>query len=107
MLIGFIFAFFCSIILAVLLTFILKRRGPGPFNGMLYFFGIIFSFTLAMGVWLHPFGPRLWGVPWFGIIATGLLISLLIAELVPHHEKARYVSTKEMEAEAAEDERVL
>ena len=108
MILQFIFSFVCSIIFAVFLTFIFKRRGPGPFDGMLYFFGIIFSFTLAMGVWLHPFGPTFNGVPWLGVIGTALLITLLIAELIPHKDAGRYVKTKkELEAEEEKDEEIL
>jgi hypothetical protein len=104
----FFFSFFCSVIFAVFLTYILKRRGPGPFNGMLYFFAIILFFTMAMGTWLHPIGPMLGGIPWVTVIGGGFLIMLLIAELVPHHEKGRYVKTKkEIEAEETKDEEIL
>jgi hypothetical protein len=87
MLIHFAFSFFCSIIFAFVLTFFLKRRAPGPHGGMYYFFGIIFLFTAALGLLLTPMGPKFMNVPWLTIIAIGLLVTLLIAELLPHHEK--------------------
>ena len=43
--IHFLFSFFCSIIFAFILTYLLKRRAPGPLGGILYFFMIIFLFT--------------------------------------------------------------
>lgn len=104
----FFFAFFCSIIFAVFLTSIFKRHGPGPFNGILYFFAIIFCFTLTMGFWLHPIGPTLGGVPWLTIIGGGLLITLIIAEALPHKEKGKFVKTKkEIEEEENLNEEVL
>jgi hypothetical protein len=108
MLLIFFFSFFCSCIFAVFLTYVFKRHGPGPFNGILYFFAIIFSFTLAMAVWLHPIGPRLGGVPWLTIIGGGLLIMLIIAEVLPHKEKGKYVKTqKDLEVEKTLNEEVL
>ncbi len=87
MLIHFAFSFFCSIIFAFILTYFLKRRAPGPHGGVWYFFGIIFLFTAALGLLLTPMGPRFMHVPWLTIIAIGALVTLLIAELLPHHEK--------------------
>lgn len=100
MLIHFAFSFFCSIIFAFILIYFLKRRAPGPHGGMYYFFGIIFLFTAALGLLLTPMGPRFMNVPWLTIIAIGLLVTLLIAELLPHHEKGVIVkraSVKEHE----------
>ncbi len=106
MIIHFIFSFICSIIFAVVLTYFFKRRGPGPFHGILYFFAIIFLFTAAMGLLLTPMGPMYKNVPWLSIIATGLLIMLVIAELLPHHEKAVTFKRK-LPGEEDEDEEVL
>jgi len=108
MIVQFVFAFACSIAFAFFLTFFFKRRGPGPYHGILYFFAIIFSFTLALGVWMHPLGPIYKGVPWLAVIGTALLITLLIAELIPHKDKAQYVKTKkEIIEEEKMDEEVL
>jgi hypothetical protein len=107
MLIHFIFSFFCSIIFAFILTYFLKRRAPGPFGGILYFLGIIFLFTAAIGLLLTPMGPMYKNVPWLSIIAIGLLIMLLIAELLPHHEKAVTIKRKPLKTEEDKDEEVL
>lgn len=104
MLVRFLFAFFYSIIFAFILTFFFKRRGPGPYHGILYFFAIIFLFTAAVGLLLTPFGPMVKNVPWLSIAAFGLLITLLIAEMLPHHEKAVTIKRKQAEEE---DEEVL
>lgn len=107
MLIRFLFAFFCSIIFAFVLTYFFKRRGPGPWNGILYFFTIIFLFTAAVGLLLTPVGPMYKNVPWLSIVSFGLLIMLLIAELLPHHEKAVTIKRKTKKDEEEEDEEVL
>ncbi len=107
MLIQFIFSFFCSIIFAFILTYFFKRRAPGPFGGILYFLGIIFLFTAALGLLLTPIGPMYKNVPWLSIIAIGLLIMLLIAELLPHHEKAVTIKRKPLKTEEDKDEEVL
>ena len=87
MFIHFLFSFLCSIVFTFVLTFFLKRRAPGPFGGLLYFFLIIFAFTASLGFLLTPIGPMYKNVPWLAIASISLLIMLLIAELLPHHEK--------------------
>ena len=104
MLVRFLFAFFCSIIFAFILTFFFFFRGPGPYHGILFFFAIIFLFTAAVGLLLTPIGPMMKNVPWLSIAAFGLLITLLIAEMLPHHEKAVTIKRKQAEEE---DEEVL
>jgi uncharacterized membrane protein YphA (DoxX/SURF4 family) len=91
MLIHLAFSFACSIVFALVLTYLLKRRAPGPFGGVLYFFAIIFAFTAGLGVLINPIGPMYKNVPWLAIGAIALLIMLLIAELLPHHEKGMIV----------------
>ena len=107
MFIHFLFSFFCSIIFAFILTYFLKRRAPGPFGGILYFFIIIFLFTTALGLLIKPMGPMYWHVPWLSITAIALLIMLLIAELLPHHEKGVIVKRKEKRSEEEMDEETL
>ncbi|MBK8611181.1 MAG: hypothetical protein IPL84_14875 [Chitinophagaceae bacterium] len=90
-----------------MLTYFFKRRAPGPFGGILYFFAIIFAFTLALGFLISPIGPMYKNVPWLSIITTGLLITLLIAELLPHHEKAVTVKRKPKTDNDDKDEETL
>jgi divalent metal cation (Fe/Co/Zn/Cd) transporter len=102
-LVSLIFAFFLSIFFTLILTYFFKRRAPGPFGGMLYFFAIVFLFTLAIGVWISPQpGPRIMDIPWVSLIGIGLLITLLLAEMLPHRE-TKLIKVKQ----DAEDEEVL
>ena len=110
MIVHFLFAFICSVIFSMILTFFLKRHAPGPFGGILYFFAIIFLSTMALGLWLTPMGPMYRNVPWLSVIAIGLLVMLLIAELLPHKEKGGIVmkkNAKTKEEEEDEDEEIL
>ncbi len=107
MLIHLSFAFVCSIIFALTLTYVLKRRAPGPFNGILYFFAIIFAFTAGLGLLINPIGPTFRGVPWLAVAAIALLIMLLIAELLPHHEKGMIVKHDPELTEEERDEQTL
>jgi uncharacterized membrane protein YphA (DoxX/SURF4 family) len=107
MLIHLSFAFACSVIFALILTYLLKRRAPGPFNGVLYFFAIIFVFTAGLGLLINPVGPMVKGVPWLAIGAIALLIMLLIAELLPHHEKGMIVKHDPELTEEEKNERTL
>jgi hypothetical protein len=102
-LVSLIFAFFLSIFFTLILTYFFKRRAPGPFGGMLYFFAIVFLFTVAIGVWISPQpGPRIMNIPWVSLIGIGLLITLLLAEILPHRE-TRLVRV----GEDSKDEEVL
>jgi hypothetical protein len=85
----------------------MKRKAPGPFGGMLYFFAIIFLFTAALGLLLNPMGPMFRNVPVLSIAAIALLITLLIAELLPHHEKGVIVKRKHPETDADHAEHIL
>ena len=107
MLVHFAFSFFCSILFAFFLTYFLKRKAPGPFGGILYFFAIIFLFTVALGLLLNPIGPTFRNVPVVSIAAIGLLITLLIAELLPHHEKGVIVKRRHPETDADHAEHIL
>lgn len=103
----FLFAFMCSILFSFVLTYVMKRRAHGPLGGLLYFFGIIFLFTAGLGFLLTPIGPMYRNVPWLSIAAIGLLVTLLVAELLPHHGKAIVVDRKKFMKEQDLDESVL
>ena len=105
MIVQFIFAFFYSIIFALILSFLFKRHAPGPFGGILYFFAIIFLFTLAIGAWVRPMGPRIFNVPWLSFLAIAFVIMLLIAELRPHKERMDLIKRKQAGEDV--DEEVL
>lgn len=55
----------------------------GPAASLVGYFALLFLATLAIGVWVEPVGPRVWGFPWLGFLVTTLLISLMIVALTP------------------------
>jgi predicted ferric reductase len=62
---------------------------------------------MALGLLLTPIGPMYKNVPWLSIASISLLIMLLIAELLPHHEKASIVKRKIPLKETDKDEDTL
>lgn len=73
----------------------------------MYFFAIIFVFTAGLGLLINPIGPTVKGVPWLAVAAIALLIMLLIAELLPHHEKGMIVKHDPELTEEEKNERTL
>lgn len=72
-----------ALLFAGILLLPLRRRGPGPMHGLLYFFLILFLAIWAGGVWVTPVGPPAWGVPWMGFLAVGVILALLLAAMSP------------------------
>ncbi len=68
-----------ALLLAAVLVFPLRRRGPGPLEGLLFFFLIIFLAAWAGGLWLTPIGPVAYGVPWVGFVVVGVILALILA----------------------------
>jgi hypothetical protein len=78
-----------ALLLALLLTRVFGRRGPGPFSGLVFFALLLALAIWALGGWLHPIGPPLWGVAWLGYLLVGVLVAFLIAALVPRPPRPR------------------
>ncbi len=78
-----IFALVIALVLAGILAYPLDRRGPGPAEGLVFFFLILFLAAWAGGVWLTPVGPPLWGVPWVSFLLVGIIIALIVAAGAP------------------------
>ncbi len=77
--------FFLALLIAVLLGSIFCTGCRGHRVGSV-FFGfvlILFFTTWAAAVWIPPFGPLLWGTPFFSFLFLGLLFALLISALTP------------------------
>jgi hypothetical protein len=72
-----------AILLSLTLFSVMKRRGPGPGNGLLFFFVIFLLFAWAGGIWMLPYGPMIWGTAGFGFLLVPLLLLLVIAALLP------------------------
>jgi hypothetical protein len=83
MLLSFIAALVFAFIFSAVLGVAFKRRGPGPANGLFYFFLLILFFSWAFGSWLQPYGFVYWNVSWTNFFIAALFITLFIAVLVP------------------------
>lgn len=53
-----------------------RHRDSGILLG---FFIVLFLAIWAGGIWIVPFGPYLWGVPWLTFLLMGLLMALLLS----------------------------
>ncbi|MBN2537396.1 hypothetical protein JXB37_03865 [candidate division WOR-3 bacterium] len=81
----FLAALFVALVVALVLTAIFgagfrRHRWGAP---LVLFFLVLFLATLAIGVWVEPFGPVLWGVPWLAFAFIGVVLALLLAALIP------------------------
>ena len=87
-----------SILIAILFTFILsfafRRTGPGPINGLLFIFFIIFLFSWAIGGWIEPIKPYQVDYPWISYFFIGLFIMLLLGALLPPTPSSKNTTTK-------------
>ena len=62
--------------------FFLGCRRCGPWQGLGWFFMLLFLFTWAGGVWTGPYGPVLWGYYWLPFFIVGIVFALLLAAAV-------------------------
>lgn len=69
--------------LALALVFAYGFGRTGPWGGFVWFFLVVFLGAWAIGLWVEPVGPPLWGVAWVPILIGALLIALLIAAIPP------------------------
>jgi hypothetical protein len=73
------------LVIAVILTTIfgtaLLKANWGSF--LLAFFLILLFGTWAIGLWITPFGPVLWGGYWLTFLMIGLFIAVLLAAFTP------------------------
>jgi hypothetical protein len=83
MLFGFIAALLFSFVFTAVLAIVFQRRGPGPVNGLFYFFLLILFISWATGTWIYPSGPMFGTVPWVGFLISAFFVMLFIAVLIP------------------------
>jgi hypothetical protein len=101
--------FITEVLFALVVAFVLSLifsmgfRGYGWGMGFLMFFVILFLMTWAGGIWVTPFGPLWWGVPWVSFLFVGLLIALVMAALMPKNHRYRTGSPSEQEAKATSE----
>lgn len=79
----FLIALVAAIVLSVLLVVVLRRRGPGPWSGLLFFFLIVLLAAWAGGAWLVPVGPPLAGIYWLGFLLVGIAVAVILAAATP------------------------
>lgn len=72
----------------MLLRFLLRRRGPGPWAGSVFFLILLFAAGLAGGVWFEQMGPQVWGVSWLNFVVAVLIVALVVTALSPGPRRA-------------------
>ncbi len=95
-----LFSALFAIIASTVLIYGFRRYLPGPVNGLVFMFLIIFMFTWAVGSWLVPIGPVSWGVAWLGYLLIAFLITLLLGVLIPPAPpRSRVIAKAELDEE--------
>jgi len=69
--------------LAIGLLFSAVFRASGPWEGPLWFFLVLFLSTWAIGSWIEPVGPTVWGVTWVPFLMIALFVALILAAATP------------------------
>jgi hypothetical protein len=54
------------------------RSGAQGWGEPLLFFLVVMLATWALGAWIMPFGPLLWGVPWLTFLFVGVIVALVM-----------------------------
>jgi len=98
-LLHFLFTIFFSAMAVLLFTTLFRTKGP--WNNLVLFFIVVFLSTWAGGIWLYPFGPYLWGIPWLPFLLAAFFITVLLIAVIPPPEgtTVELVDQKKKEAE--------
>lgn len=95
------FAFVVAIIFSIILISLFEKRGPGPFAGFLFFFVVLFLSVWAVGIWITPFGPSLWGGHWLMFVLLGAILTLFLAAVIPSRQKKKVLDLNPPEEKRA------
>jgi len=76
-----------ALVLGVLLISVLRRRGLGPWSGLLFFSLLLFFASWAGSLWIGPVGPASGGFHWLPPVIVGLIVAMLLAAATPRHAK--------------------
>ena len=84
---------FISVFLAMIFVWLLvsvgsyrpQRYEDNVLAAFAFTFFLLFAFIWAGGVWLAPFGPVVGDLYWAPFLVSGILITLLIALLMPRY----------------------
>jgi hypothetical protein len=99
-----VFSAIFALVFAAILALGFRRKGPGPANGVVYLFLIIFMFTWAFGSWMKPIGPSYWDVSWLGYLLFAFFLMLLLGALIPPSTpRKRIISESELDEEVRKD----
>lgn len=76
---------FIALLVALVLTWLFATAlgSTGPWSGAWVFFAVLLLFMWAIGLWVRPIGPAVWGVYWLPYIVFGAIVALLIAGTAP------------------------
>jgi Ca2+/Na+ antiporter len=81
--------FFIDLLFALVIALILGSifcagcRGYRSGSVLAGYLLVLFIATWAAAIWIQPFGPLLWGVPWLVFFMVGLIVALILASLTP------------------------
>ena len=82
-----IMALIVAMILSVI--FALSTWRESRKSGLIWLFLILFLATWAGGIWLRPFGPKLWGLHWLSFLFIGFIVARNVSWLRPITFRAR------------------
>ena len=102
-----IFSLVIALTLSIMFGFVLHREVPR--KGFLFFFLIMFLFTLAGGLWGKPFGPVMLGVFWMPMLIVGLIGGIILyyrAPRPPPHNRRETIELLERTEERKKMEKM-
>lgn len=103
----FAWAFVFGLLIGLIFYAALGRTGP--WDGFVWFFVLLILGTWAIGAWIEPVGPLLWGVAWLPFLVAAVFIALLIAAVTPdvytrrHRRSGPALTEETTESEATPD----
>ncbi len=89
-----IFSLVIALMLSIIFGLVLHREVPR--RGFLYFFLIMFLFTLAGGLWGKPFGPVMLGAFWVPMLLVGIIGGIILYYRAPRPPPHNREETIEM-----------
>ncbi len=75
-----------AFVFSVFLVSVVRWRKPGAtgiWSTLLFLFTFLFLVIWAGGIWLVPFGPRIFNIYWLPFIVSAITFSLIIITLIP------------------------
>jgi len=98
----FVAALFVALLLSGVFLLLFGWSRPGARGGLfdvIFFFVILFLTTWALGVWMTPVGPVVWGAPWLMFLLVGLVVALLLAATPAGRPRTRAAAVAQAEAD--------